>query len=56
MVHIGSVAKREIDDLLEGRCPIIQEPCPSPKVDGDLSDFFAKELAEIEAELNRWSR
>ncbi len=37
--------------LTEGRCPIIQEPCPSQKVAGDLSGYFAKELTEIKTEL-----
>lgn len=37
--------------LQEGRCPIIQEPCPSTKVAGDLSGYFARELEEIETGL-----
>ncbi|MCW3490490.1 AAA family ATPase [Dethiobacter alkaliphilus] len=37
--------------LAAGRCPIIQEACPSQKVAGDLSSYFARELKEIEEGL-----
>lgn len=39
--------------LLEGKCPIIEEACPSPKVSGDVGGFFEEALRGLQNEKEK---